>query len=426
MNLAAAAYVILMLFGALTGFVKFFILGRLLTAADFGQYSFLNAVILYSVPIASFGIVEGLSRKFPILLGQGRHEEAYAMRNRTMGAIALTAAAVVLLTAIGSGLFQLATGRSAALFSTIVAVEVYAYIAFSIGLRDIRNHLHSALYAGVTFTKGVIDLGATFILAPRFGVAGVLVGETIILIIAAALVYKRWMPQRGIVLQEFRRIVPVMKEGIALTVFAALANSARMGDRLILGAVLPKAVFAVYAFHLIVISAGLIVTNVLSQYVGPRSLHLYGQSGGDTHVVFDYLARLTVILAILGALGAAVVPYGFDWVAAHFFRQYTVNHTLLFVLYAAMVIDVANLFPLALLAFRKFHLLIAIHLVPSVLLVAGCLIAHRMNAGLVSFAVLALLARLGIFIAAGIATVRLTSGERIVDSALPMTMDMVE
>ena len=397
-------YVLLMGGGAICSFCKVFVLGRFLMPAGFGHYSFLSAIVTYGLPLASLGIVEGMSLRLPVLLGHGLTAEAYAMRNHAMAVMAGAAAGAILITGLIAGAVETTTGRQVLLVSMIVVVEIYAYVAFSIGLRDIGNHLDSVRFAAVMATRGLVDLLASAVLARRYGYLGVLTGETLILIVAAIVIAAHWMPGFRIGHAGSGSVMQLIRSGLAVTLFGALANAIRLGDRIILGAVLPAPLFAVYSFHLIVISAGLLISNMLSQYAGPRALHLLGSSRGDRRAVIDYLSRLSLMLLIAGLCAGFFVPSGLRFSATHFFKGYPVDVVLLLVLYAAAVVDVANLFPLVLLTLGRLNLLLLIYATAAVVLLAGFGVAYRAGAGLVVFASIGLLTRLGTFAASAIAS----------------------
>src|SRR5205085_6788794 len=162
-----------------------------------------------------------------------------------------------------------------------------------------------------------------------------------------------------------------------------------------------------YAFHLLVVSAGAVAANVLSQYIWPRALHLFGSSGGQFDAVDRYLRRLTIVLALAGIIAAPIVPFAFHFATAHFFTSYHVNSTMLLLLYGAAVFDVANFYPYFLLTVGKIDWFIAIHIAGAALLASGCLAVVLMHGNLVICAALAFITRIGIVIATAMASHKL-------------------
>lgn len=387
-------YLLLMALGAVSSSVKVILLARLLAKADFGQYTYLNSVVMYGVPLVTLGILEAMGRRFPILIGQNRAAEAYELRNRVVWALLMTGTGAVLLAAVGGLAAQQIASQPLFAVVLLVTIEMYVYAAFMIAVRDVRSHLRTTLYAAIMFLRGVLELALMFFLAPRFGYIGVMVSEIVIWSAVTAALFMTAMPQFRLVRGSIRSVAPLIREGAVLSVTGILANTARMADRLVLGAMLTKTRFADYAFHLLVVSVGVVAANVIHQYVWPRALHLYGSTGGDLHAVDRYLRRLAIGLAALGVALAPAVPFVFHFAAQRFFPAYRIDTVLILLLYAAAVADVANMFPLVLMTAGRMSALNTINVAAAVIVAVGCVAVARTGADLRVCGVLALSARL--------------------------------
>jgi len=402
-------YAVLMLIGAVSSSVKLFLLARLLTKNDFGEYSYINSIVMYAAPFVTFGLIEGMSRRFPILLGEGRTADAYKLRNEAFRAAAMMAALLTLAALLVSGALQNILSRPLFFVTVLIAGEIWAYNAFLWGVRDLRSHLRTTSYAAVMCCKGIAEVAVIFYLAPRYGYVGVLLSEIVVWSVAAVIVFTKAMREVSFREGSIRSVVPLILEGAALSLAGILANTARLSDRLILGAFLPKSDYADYAFHLLVISAGAVAANVLNQYFWPRALHLYGSSGSDPAVVDRYLRRLTLGLTALGLAAAPVVPFAFQFATTHFFPTYHVNTILLLFLYGAAVFDVANFYPYFLLTVGKTDWFIAIHIAGAAVLAVGTFAVIFLKANLIFVGALAFLTRVLILIGTAVATHKLVA-----------------
>lgn len=390
-RLAQVTYVTLMAAGALMSFGKVFLLGRFLPKAGFGEYVLLSGIVAYAVPVASFGLLEGLGRSFPVLLGQGRLQEARRLRSQCLGAISLIACAIMLFAIGGALVSDYLAGTSLLLRTLLVSVEVYAFVFFYFALRDLRNNLRSALYGLLMLLKGLLDVGAVFVAAPRFGWAGVLVAETVV-VASLTVIALLFVDGPGMSFSGFSTVKAMIRDGILITLSGGLATTARLADRLILGTLLPRELFAVYGFHLLTITGAGVVVNIIYQYVSPRILHLYGQTGSD-RAIQDYLWRMAAVLALLVMAGGVVVPFVFGYVSHTFFRGYEVNQVLLLLLYAAGAIDVVNVFTIGIIARGAFWSLIGINALASAVSAGALLVAAQRTDNLIVFGAIVLVAR---------------------------------
>lgn len=397
-RLSQLAYFGLMAAGAALSFGKVFFLGRYLPKAGFGEYVFLSGIVSYAVPVASLGLLEGLGRRFPMLLGQKRLDEARTLRDACLGAVAAIAAIAVLAIAGGAAIVESASGREVLVRAALVVLEIYAFVFFYFVLRDIRNTLRSALYGVLIFVKGILDVTAVVLVAPRFGWQGVLLAEIVVLTLLTIISFAFFIEDWHFSFSGVGAIAVMVREGMLLTIAGALATTLRLADRVILGAILPREVFAVYGFHLLTITGAGVVLNIVFQYIGPRVLHLYGETGSD-RTILQYVRRTSAVLAVLAACGAPLMPLIFSVVSSSFFRGYAVDNTLLLLLYAAGAIDVVNIFTLLLVARGRLRAQIAVNGVTSAIAVTALLLAARTTANLVVFGAVVLAARVIWFLA---------------------------
>lgn len=353
-------YGALMLAGSAMTFLKLLLAGRFLSRADFGQYSYVSVVVPYLVPLATLGILDGLSRRYPLLLGMGRIVEATRLRNGSLTGMLLIAPLALLSTYAALRTWG-GTGRSGRWVVGLATVQVLSLTLFWFGLREIRARLRLGEYAGLSFARPALEIVGLVLMAPRFGVAGVLGAEIAVLTLLGGLMLAVMVPDVRLSLAAVGEAIRVVPEGAWIVGGGILANTALMGDRLILGAVLPRSDYASYAFHLLLLSGALVASNVCNQYVIPHLLQLYGTSG-DPRAVLSYVSRVARRLALGSIVAAPVAAVGIASIRGLFFPGYALDRTLLAIVCVAAIVEVANVFPLALLALGRLGVYAGIQL----------------------------------------------------------------
>jgi O-antigen/teichoic acid export membrane protein len=367
-------------------FLKVLLVGRLLSKPDFGTYSFVTTVIQFILPLASFGLLEGMSQRVPWLLGRGDVDGVRALRGTCLGWLSILGAVVLAGSAFVGTTYSEITG--------LAIIQGLAYLTFSFVVRDIRNHLQTTTYAGLLATKACCDVALTVTVARFGGLRGVLISETCVLAVISAIALWKWTPSLRLSLQfrsaEFQRTI---REGLGVAGLGIVANGALLGDRLVLGFVLLTGDFAGYAAHTIVVVAGINVVSIVSQYVLPRFLHLYG-STGEARRVLDDVERLSWRMACAAALGLPAACLLAHQFVSRWYVQYVIDPRLLCVLLIGATIEIVNLFPLGLLAVGRTSSLARIHVWLGLLvLTANCLLLS-ITQDLLWFGVLFLVGRL--------------------------------
>ena len=414
-----AGYVGLMGAGAGLGLLKFLLLGRLLTLDDFGVYAYAAVLIQYGVPVASLGILDGLSRRVPIILGEGRVRLAHRVRNACVGALVTTLGTAIVLLLVGLGaavfFFEADSPTQLVLLATSDAV---AFVFFSLGLRDVRSHLHSFSYSAFIAARGVLDVTMVLLVATRWGAPGVLAGETVVFGTLAFVLFRWFVPEPGVMFRGGTEVRATIHDGALIVVAGVLANTGLMSDRLVLGATLERSSFAVYAFHALILVAALTSQNIVYQYFYPRVLHLWG-AHKDYAEVFRYVTRLATALLVLSMVGAPLVFPVYRLVGRVFFPEYPIDLVLVGAFYAAGVLLVTNVFPACLLVLGALRAQIVLQLVSAATVLIAVLAAATTNANLVVFGVIVLVGRAILWVGAlGSAWILRPAGDPVEGGAL--------
>lgn len=333
-----AVYLGLMSLAAALTFAKQLLLGARLSREGFGTYAYVLLLLTYFVPVASVGMFDSLGRSLPLLLGQRREPEAVALRNQVLTSFLFTTL-ILTLAAITVGPLVWPSlpsyGRLA-----IVGAETYALGSMLILLRDVRSRLFLKLFAGLMALRSLLDVIFVVGLGARYGVNGVLIAEVSVLLVVCVMA-GRFLPTLRPSLPELPKMWALSKEGLQIVGANLLARMSVTGEQLVLGSLLAKSEFAVYSAHVLLANILATLGNMVAQYVAPRLLYLYGETGRD-EAVYEMARGFMSKLNALGALGLPFAVAGYWIVAKHVFGD-AIRGEVLFVVYCAAVLDSTNL-----------------------------------------------------------------------------------
>jgi O-antigen/teichoic acid export membrane protein len=400
--IGSSTYVVLMGVGAALAFVKLFALARVLPREDFGRYVFLAALIQYGAPIVSVGILDGMARRLPIMLGQGDVDAANRLRNVCLGAVVVLAAAAAGLALTGGTIAGMVVGPGTATRVFLVTADTLAFIWYSFGLRDLRSRLHARSFAALAATRAAADLVLSVLLARAAGINGVLSSETIVLAVLGFITSRWLLPTTRPAFGDWSLVGRTMRDGTLIVLGGVAANTALLGDRLILGSLLPAVTYSSYAAHVVVISGALIVANIVVQYVYPKILTSYGQHGSAQAVTRDVL-RYGAMLAVVAAAGALLLPWFTRIAAPRLFPGYAIDPTLITLLYIGGVIEVSNLLPLVVIAIGALRSFILVQAIVGLGVVITFAVLARRVVWLPAFGLVFIAGRLAVL--AGSATI---------------------
>ena len=277
--------------------------------SDFALWALLAALITYA-PALMLGVVNGMAREVPILLGASRGEEATTDEVATWwsGVAAILIIAVVGVIGVAAQLVEPAPAAA-------VAFALAAAVLFQIQQFVFRSRL---AFGSASLQQGIMGVGLLVMSvalitvgAATFVVAATWYATVQAVAVAAGLLLSRPAAGRfspGAV----RRLVaigfPIMLVGVLFSVFIT-------ADRWVATTVLGPAGAAPYALASVIGSALLVLPSVISQHTYPRMAVMLGQSN-DPGRAFEMASRqnrfallATIPVAAIVALGAvALIP----------------------------------------------------------------------------------------------------------------------
>lgn len=274
-----------------------------LSPSAFTSWTLLLALLIYA-PSLLLGVVNGMSREVPVLVGAGRPDRATEVVHATWTATYLVSAGVLAIAAIAA-ILRPDQATSIAVVGLLVAATIWLTVQQFI-LRSSLRFGTASLQQGIL---GVLLLSASAaVILARVATLPVLAGAYLAcLMIAIAAVVMIVPPSlrsvAGHTIVNLAQIGwPIMSAGLAFSVLVTL-------DRWVATAMFGPAAAAPYAFAGITAAAMLMMPTVVSQQTYPRMAMEHGR-GASSSQLLSMARRQGEIAAALSAATALAVITG--------------------------------------------------------------------------------------------------------------------
>lgn len=277
-----------------------------LVPEDFTAWALVVALLVYA-PSLLLGVVNGMSRELPLLIGEGSKEAA----ERTVAAA--WAATMAATTVIIVGAMVVAAAAPTVLGSSLlVGILAASTIIFGTQQFILRSRLRFDASSAQQATFGALILiAAGFLLvvgAAEFRTTAFLYGGALLVAILLGLTLAPPPLPPRLDLDEMRRLVsigfPIMLAGLVFSLFVTL-------DRWIAIALLGPQRAAPYALASLIAAAMLVVPTVISQQTYPRMAIARG--AGASTAVLRTMARRQGYFAAATVAPIAVAIGLFAW-----------------------------------------------------------------------------------------------------------------
>ncbi len=274
------------------------LVARLLLPAEMGVFNAVGVVLTY-VPFLHLGLINGLQRELPLLIGQGRRARGCELAS-TAQFWALACGVLCGVAAAGWGVSELVRGNWQ---------WGLAWVARAVALLC----LIPMLYFTATFRTGqeFIRLGLANFVGAMFGGLMVLAvwglgfeGQCIRLAATSLLtcgILWWWHPIRVRPRFRWADFLELLKVGAPLFVASYLRRASMGLDRLMLArgvaaGTVAKAELGAYTLAILTVTAGGQVIVALGQVAYPRMLKDYGRTG-NARAALKWVVRPTLLLA---------------------------------------------------------------------------------------------------------------------------------
>lgn len=295
-------------FGSVFGLVRGFVVAALLNVGDFGLYGVVVAVAAFFSPLIGLGRIEESRKLFPRLAAEGRHSEVGHE-------VASISAQILLRTALVGFVIALGVWIWLGMFSAIIVVcsagllfGNAACMVLASALRagtDLRHLGYSAL------ARGIVTFAFVVAGAYQFGLIGVLAGEALAAVIAAAIM--RAMLSRAARETDQIEARPYTVEayskqrttqGRLLLMAGLLLAFPLYMSRPLVGLIFSAELLGTFSFLSLFFAATATLYSITDQIIGPQLVRM--QHNGDTNSKQKQrLAKFSTIIMLLTGLGLA-------------------------------------------------------------------------------------------------------------------------
>ena len=304
------------------------IIPKILAPGPYGLWSSIVVVQRYLV-FADLGVLAQYRKRFPLLVGQGKEEEARKMEAQTMGLV--TVAAVVVALGLATAGLCIPTHREfymPALLMLAVVTMLQRTRLVTMTALSARERFRLTSIASSLFT--LTDMAAALSLIWVMGViglpAGLLVGELVTL---------------GYLLIVFRPPRPAMPdraflgailEGLLLLGVQFSAEFLFSSDRLMLVLLASSRELGLYSLSMFGVALLLIPSGIFLTVLQPRIMRL---TGAGEHREARQILEAGLALYLLLSIAVVIVALpSFSLLLAHYFTKYTGGMVAAYILFS--------------------------------------------------------------------------------------------
>ena len=361
----------------LLGLSKALLYARLLGNVSLGLYSIAVLIVPYAEYLCHAGLYRGLECILPALYGAGETTAAHALRNRTAAAILLITLAVLIpFTAIWLAFPELGgQAHTAVLWGAYITG---ADVLFGLAVQDLRARADIFFFGGLAFSRAAVNLAIGVPLTLTLGYQGALIADALSPLLLFVVAARFFCTNFRFVFGAPRELASVFHAGLPLMLRNLVSNLVLNLDRWIVALAFAPALFGQYAFAMIIVTAGALVHNVVTQHLGPRVIFDHGR-GQDLR---NALRRLDLFsLAMIAAFVLGWFPFrqAVAWFIPWQFPEYVLSAPLLTIVYWGVLFQILCQYDWVAMALRQTRLLF--YATAGVSLAMGCLYAAGLSLG---------------------------------------------
>ncbi len=287
------------------GMIRGIILARVLGPTGYGTLNGLTLITTYS-ELSHLGTLNAMARDMPIAIGAGDRRGADHTGKVAFSFSVLTAALVAVVVICYALLADIALPLRVALVGMGLLVLSQRLLRYLQTRARVEMEFH--LVALLRLGNVALQLILCVALAIPFGVVGavfgILIAQAIVTLVGWRSFKKRITP-----VFDWKRLKPLMRLGLSLLWITSLYTVLNSIDRLLILKWLGTEQLGVYAIALLAVSLMAFVPCAVGQVISPRIMRAYGGGQSVTHLLRQPILLLSLLLPIIGGVGAAMVPF---------------------------------------------------------------------------------------------------------------------
>lgn len=266
------------------GFIKTIVFGACLSPQFMGYYSIAITISGYGT-FLQLGLMSGLNRELPVCLGRGRKKYSSSLVGETTIAVILLqlVGLVIYYAVVVNITFEDFSVRNAFLLAGLLVVAATFGQMVILRLRA-EQRILSFSSVQLINALGVLILG--FLAIQSMSYVGAILATALVNIVSFMIVSKTVLNPVNYSHFKLKEIIYLIRIGFPMMTVGVLVNLQLSMDRLFLIKNVSSSEIGIYQIGILPLTVGIVISSIISQYVGPKLLFRYGQ-GESLKYVFN-------------------------------------------------------------------------------------------------------------------------------------------
>ena len=322
------------------GLLRNLVFGKMLTPEEMGYYSIALTISSYGM-LFQLGIINGLGRELPVVLGQKNNTHASNLVGVStiilclLQVLGIIIYSVILLTIP----FNDEKMRSVFLWGGILALSIPFSQIVMLRLRSEQRVLAFSI-AQVVSSALILLIG--IITIQYLSYLGAIGSIIIINFLIYIVISQKHLNSVNYSYFNLKSIKYLMKIGIPLMLAGVLLNLQISMDRLFLIQYFSIEQIGIYQISIIPITLGTATSGIISQYVSPKLLFRFGEGKSITYVFSKVKMVSFITIGIMG-LFIPFVFWGAKFIIYHWLPAYSESIELITIFYIGAIFISANI-----------------------------------------------------------------------------------
>lgn len=378
-----------MITSAFFGFSKNIIFSKFLDVTAFGYYSLFILVSSYGMYFCHFGISDGALRELSIFRGRNEQQNAIEIRNNALGGI-LTISTITFMIYVSSLIFIINIGKlNRDITYVLLMAGLYSVgnTLFSFGTLDLRTSLRTVTFSLMLLLKAFFSLIIGLLAIHFLGWKSMIVVEVFVVTSLFFVIVAVCLKNVKFKLRSLFKIKLLIKIGLPITIGNFIKNITISIDRWFVVFIFGITVFSQYAFGMLITTGGMILTNILSVYLGPRFLHEFGRTK-DLDQMKKQIGYITLTISLLFIFAYFPFIFLIERLGEIYFSNYSQGLDLMKLIYIGIMFQTMNMFDWIFIAANKTDILPKISFSIAFLILTLCALVSIFNSTLTGFALI--------------------------------------
>jgi len=369
----------------IVGLVRLLLYASLLGPAAFGMFSVSQLLVTIGAYLSTLGFIEALNRQVPVLIGEGKEKRAEYLLSLGLG-FSLSAAVCISLFFVVTVFSMTSLQRYDSI--VLVGALLTSTVFFNLVCSGIRGKSLTLEAGGLTLLKTIFAAIAGILVAPVWGVTGIIIAEASALLVVSIYALRRYLPNVSPAVRLKGRYISIIGIGLPFLVGNIVLNLSQTIDSWFAQSIFDQILYGQYAFAMIIFIAGQNFTSIIAQYVQPRVLTEFGKTKNHL-AVLKYLHKVAFVVSLLFVLGWLPFHIALTYALELFYPEYLlVGQLSLYVYIGTAAMGVLGVYESYVLARQKGKMLMFFYSIILSIIFFLCWFAKSSQFELVDYAII--------------------------------------